>query len=240
MSHTHGEIIRKIFFFKDKDKSFLWKVLPMLKRLKVPCDDIVYNQRENAKEIYFILKGRVKMWYDLAPSNNMKPVYFGFQHYVEGSHFGDADLISGIHDSTAIPTEEAHLFVLSQINIKKLIERWPKQMKSFKILANKRKISHIDNIIKSLQKDKEAYEHLEKVERLKVAEPNSPCQFIVKLIIERLENKTNMSDFEAELMRLIRTTPTALPLNPSQPTIIADLMRYENMTVSISQNNAIY
>ena len=66
ISHTHGEIIRKIVFFRDKDISFLWVILPMLKPLRVLVDDIIFNQDEKSKEMYFILRGRVKLWYNLS------------------------------------------------------------------------------------------------------------------------------------------------------------------------------
>jgi hypothetical protein len=98
IAHTHGEIIKRIIFFRNKDIGFLWKILPMLKPLRALVDDVIYNQEEKAKEMYFIIKGRVKLWYDLSTKKGARPVYKGFNQYVEGSYFGDTDLIVGFHD----------------------------------------------------------------------------------------------------------------------------------------------
>lgn len=125
IAHTHNEIIRRIIFFRDKDIAFLWKILPMLKPLKVMLDDIIYNQKDKSKEIYFLIRGRVKLWYNLNPSSSIlsEPFLKGFNQYVEGSYFGDADLSEGIHDSTAKPIAEANLLVLSKFNIQTIIQR---------------------------------------------------------------------------------------------------------------------
>ena len=88
-------------------------------------DDIIYNQKDKSKEIYFLIRGRVKLWYNLNPSSSIlsEPFLNGFNQYVEGSYFGDADLSEGIHDSTAKPIAEANLLVLSKFNIQTIIQR---------------------------------------------------------------------------------------------------------------------
>jgi hypothetical protein len=43
VKHTHGEIIKKIKFFNDKELTFLWQIIPMLKPMKVYQKDILYN-----------------------------------------------------------------------------------------------------------------------------------------------------------------------------------------------------
>lgn len=43
VSHTHGEIIKNIKFFNDKDPHFLFSILPILKPMKVYRKDILYN-----------------------------------------------------------------------------------------------------------------------------------------------------------------------------------------------------
>ena len=43
ITHTHGEIIQKINFFRDKDPDFLWAVLPILRPLKLLPNDILYS-----------------------------------------------------------------------------------------------------------------------------------------------------------------------------------------------------
>lgn len=63
--HTHGEIIRRIKFFEDKNSNFLWKILPMLKPMRMFPEDVIYNQGDKSEEIFFILRGRVKIMLNL-------------------------------------------------------------------------------------------------------------------------------------------------------------------------------
>jgi hypothetical protein len=65
VSHTHGDIIRKIAFFEEKDAEFLWNIIPLLKPMKVNQNDLLYNQGDHAEEskfdfnplVFFILSG---------------------------------------------------------------------------------------------------------------------------------------------------------------------------------------
>lgn len=43
VKHTHGEIIRKINFFKEKDPDFLWAILPVLRPIKLMPGDVLYT-----------------------------------------------------------------------------------------------------------------------------------------------------------------------------------------------------
>ena len=94
MSHTHGAIIKKIKFFETKDPDFLWALLPKLKPLKVYEEDVLYNQGDTAEEVFFILKGRVKLYCDANEGDEklgQNPLPFNL--YVEGSYFGDSDVL---------------------------------------------------------------------------------------------------------------------------------------------------
>ena len=51
---THGQIIEKISFFKDKQQDFLFMLIPELKPLKLLKGDILYEERDHAEEMYFI------------------------------------------------------------------------------------------------------------------------------------------------------------------------------------------
>jgi CRP-like cAMP-binding protein len=203
IAHTHGEIIRKIIFFRDKDIRFLWKVLPMLKPLKVLIDEIIYNQQEKGKEMYFILKGRVKLWYNLASKQMALPIRKGLNQYVEGSYIGDHDLFTGVHDATAIPSTEVNLLVLSKMSIKKLLEKGPDEMKTFIRLAKIRKTHHQKLIIRSLQKDKEAFKLLQASQKLDEIDRKSPIQFIVKNLRTYLDSLSDKNEFEEKINRII-------------------------------------
>jgi hypothetical protein len=42
ISCTHGEIIQKIDYFKDKESEFLYKVMPELKPMRIMQGDVLY------------------------------------------------------------------------------------------------------------------------------------------------------------------------------------------------------
>lgn len=51
LSNTYGEIVGKIKFFIDmKDADFLWKLLPLLKPIKLEKNDILYWKGDHANE----------------------------------------------------------------------------------------------------------------------------------------------------------------------------------------------
>ena len=60
-----AEIIPKIKFFQDKPDHFLWQFIPKMKQMHFFAGEYLFKQREHADEVYFILKGKVKLVYDL-------------------------------------------------------------------------------------------------------------------------------------------------------------------------------
>jgi hypothetical protein len=50
VKHTHGEIIQKINFFKEKDADFLWAILPALRPIKLLPGDVLYTQGDHSDE----------------------------------------------------------------------------------------------------------------------------------------------------------------------------------------------
>lgn len=94
IKHTHGEIIQKINFFRDKDPDLLWAVLPILRPLKLLPQDVLYTQGEHSDEIYFIKQGKIKLYVEvnIPDPNYIEPEKFPFIAYVEGSYFGDSDI----------------------------------------------------------------------------------------------------------------------------------------------------
>ena len=62
---THGEIVDRIDFFKNKESEFLFLVMPELKPLKLLEGDILYEQHDFAEEVYLIKNGKVKLLVDI-------------------------------------------------------------------------------------------------------------------------------------------------------------------------------
>ena len=112
VTQTHGEIINKIKFFENKDPDFLWSILPLLKQMKVYPQECLYNQADHADEIFFIVHGRVKIYYDLNEGFG-DPDNHPFNLYVEGSYFGDSDILTNDgkdgRDGTAKADSVSHL-----------------------------------------------------------------------------------------------------------------------------------
>jgi len=119
--------------------------MPELKPLRLLAGDVLYQQKDHADEIYMIKNGKVKLNVDISDfiieenksaflqdyisgnqeedeegkSVGYQDLSFPFIQYVEGSYFGDCDLlIPGLRvferDSTAVAWNEVHLFVLSR------------------------------------------------------------------------------------------------------------------------------
>lgn len=62
---TYGEIIGKInFFYNMKDKDFLWKILPVLRSIKLEKSDVQFWKGDTPDELYFIQQGTIKIFND--------------------------------------------------------------------------------------------------------------------------------------------------------------------------------
>ena len=183
ISCTHGEIIEKLEFFKDKEHDFLIIVMPELKPLKLNVGEILYQQKDHAEEIYMIKSGKVKLNVDIndflseenqglfrsdVQEEGVTPTEarnMPFVAYCEGSYFGDSDIFAKSNhlerDSTAIPCQECHLFVLSREFIFQLKKTHEVEIAEMQELAKKRRAKHVFLIsqlakkISAIQKEKE-------------------------------------------------------------------------------------
>ena len=77
-------------------------MLPLLKPLKMYKNDMVYQQKDKAEEIFFILRGQVLMYIDLNDPEGSQlenkdenrdagAFEVPFNMYIQGSYFGDSD-----------------------------------------------------------------------------------------------------------------------------------------------------
>jgi CRP-like cAMP-binding protein len=87
--------------------------------MKVYQKDVLYGQGDQSEEIFFIIKGRVKFYYNtnfkqIEAQPNLVPINL----HVEGSYFGDNDVLinSGRdgRDSSAIADVECQLLVINK------------------------------------------------------------------------------------------------------------------------------
>jgi len=165
--------VDRIDFFKDKESEFLFLIMPELKPLKLLEGDVLYQQRDYADEVYLIKEGTIKLNIDISDfilegdpeiymtqhqkedeedeedqRKNIFDLCFPFIKYIEGSYFGDVDiLVPGLkffeRDSTAVAASEVNLFVLSRDIIMNVLKRtYAKEIKQMEQLAKRRKACH--------------------------------------------------------------------------------------------------
>ena len=105
-AHLRSQLITLIYkennldiikFFQGKSPDFLNQILPLLKRITLSQDEVIYQYGDWADEstlvniiiylVYFILKGDV----NLISSDD-----YMFRTYNQGSYFGEADILTNI------------------------------------------------------------------------------------------------------------------------------------------------
>jgi len=118
-------MVRKIRFFEDKTREFVWTMLPLFGQMRLYKKDILYAQGDPSDDVFFIIMGRVKFFWKKPMSSDQyrekgklpeppEPINL----HVEGSYFGDNDvLVNGGRDgrdSTAIAETDGQLLVITK------------------------------------------------------------------------------------------------------------------------------
>jgi len=93
--------------------------VPLLKQIRVTDQDRLYNQGDQAQEIFFLYKGRVKFYFEMWLVGVRKSRLEPFCLYVEGSMFGDQDILIDNgrdgRDSTSVAQNDCILLVLTKV-----------------------------------------------------------------------------------------------------------------------------
>ena len=108
------DIIEKVDFFRDREKNFTLRLVPLLKQVNFQKKDIIYSTSDPAQEVYFIIKGRI---------STVNPGAIGrekIQNWVEGNLFGEGDIILKRNRILTLVAEEKS--ELLKINKKEFIE----------------------------------------------------------------------------------------------------------------------
>jgi CRP-like cAMP-binding protein len=83
------------------DSDFLWKILPVLRSIKLEKNEVLYWRGDTSDEFYFIVKGTIKLYNE---ENN------AFVKYSNGEMFGDSDALLDLpRDSKAQATTAMNL-----------------------------------------------------------------------------------------------------------------------------------
>jgi CRP-like cAMP-binding protein len=83
------------------DSDFLWKILPVLRSIKLEKNEVLYWKGDTSDEFYFIVKGTVKLY-----NEQENP----FIKYTNGDMFGDSDALLDLpRDSKATAMTHCNL-----------------------------------------------------------------------------------------------------------------------------------
>mmetsp|Transcript_2661 Transcript_2661/g.2533 ORF Transcript_2661/g.2533 Transcript_2661/m.2533 type:complete len:92 (-) Transcript_2661:21-296(-) len=84
--------------------------------MRVYSKDVLYNQYDPPEEIFYIMKGRVKLHFDVNEGrSNLVNILFTI--YSDGQYFGDSDCFTKEgkkgRDATSIADSECNLLVMN-------------------------------------------------------------------------------------------------------------------------------
>ena len=118
-------------------------MLPLFSQMKVYKDDALYGQNDPAEEIFFIIKGRIKLYYNIfCQVPDREAQYVPVNLFVEGSYFGDVEVILNhgrdVRKSMAVAKVESLLLVITKKQIEELLRNFSSIHKEMKAVANRR------------------------------------------------------------------------------------------------------
>lgn len=97
-----------------------------MKQMNFFAGEYLFTQHEQADEVYFILKGKVKLMYDLTEGETDKPYLIPFNMYLEGSYFGDSDVLADKNnegrDGTALVDAKSVIYVIVRKDLLKVLK----------------------------------------------------------------------------------------------------------------------
>ncbi|CAG9314758.1 unnamed protein product [Blepharisma stoltei] len=123
--------IEKVHFFKKKDEALIADIVPRLTRLEFQEREIIYKKNDYADNMYFIVQGRVCYVYG--------PKHFTFKTMVDGSYFGEIELLSQKPREFSVMTKKWCILLVMKKNIfEMMLEQYPKVAQEIKKIAAER------------------------------------------------------------------------------------------------------
>jgi CRP-like cAMP-binding protein len=114
-----------------------------MKQMNFFAGEYLFTQREQAEEVYFIFKGKVKLMYDLTEGETDAPYLIPFNMYVEGSYFGDSDVLADTsnegRDGYALVDAKSIIYVIVRKDLLQVLHSYLKEMR---IIAKERRLHH--------------------------------------------------------------------------------------------------
>jgi len=114
------DILEKVDFFRHRPRHFIIKVIPLLKQSHFEKGDYIYSMGDPAFEVFFIVKGRV-----LSKCQD-KYGKERIQVYVEGSVFGEVDIIMKRNRTATLRVEDhCELWKINKKEFLGLLKEFP-------------------------------------------------------------------------------------------------------------------
>eukprot|EP01017_Pseudomicrothorax_dubius_P040983 TRINITY_DN6509_c0_g3_i1.p1 TRINITY_DN6509_c0_g3~~TRINITY_DN6509_c0_g3_i1.p1 ORF type:complete len:344 (-),score=107.75 TRINITY_DN6509_c0_g3_i1:104-1069(-) len=219
--HVFKELISKIDFFFDKPNGFITAILPHLKPIALSVGDELYRMSDHASEIYFITKGRV-ISQCLDREGKLRS-----QIYVEGSYFGEVDIIfKRARTSNAIAETEVELWKINKEEFLRIVEKYPEIYMEVVNLAYKKEnfrgtiTKHVGEV---LMKKPELRRDDDDVPQPKKKEPRKATPVIDKVRAEKPKEEEVMEDAYKKILEQINA------ISGKKKYTLADLQYLESL-----------
>lgn len=139
LTHIYGDTVNNIIFFKEiTKKNFIWSILPFLQTIKVEYGEIIYLERDLAKELYFIKSGSIKIYYKKHRISSIS----------EGDYFGDIEVLFNINrEVKARASNDCILLVINKKSLEKVLEEHPDIRNEMLNTAKEKRERYYDIII---------------------------------------------------------------------------------------------
>ncbi|CAI2375652.1 unnamed protein product [Moneuplotes crassus] len=139
LSHIYRDTICNITFFNDiPHKNFIWSILQYLQTIKVEFGELIYLERDLAKEMYFLKTGSVKLYY-----KSRKIAYIE-----EGDYFGDIEMFYNINrEFKARAANDCILLRIHKKNLVKVLDDYPQVKNNLLNTVKEKRERYYDIII---------------------------------------------------------------------------------------------
>lgn len=160
----HKKLILSCEFFRNRDVSFIVRVVPLLKPLFLKAGEALWLEKDFASSLAFISEGELSTYVQRDPLDlikkglykplfkqrndgaweaipeNMKDLLFCLQHFTEPSYIGEVDIIFNEKRAThAVANCDSHLMILSRSDFESVVlEEFPHIYMNIKDIAFKR------------------------------------------------------------------------------------------------------
>lgn len=109
-------------------------IIPRLKNLLYYENDILFNQGDQAEEVFFVFSGQIMLYVDIVDFLNMEPFIKSDQSfnlplsvYVNGSYFGDNEVFlqtNGFRNTTAICQNDSCIYSIKLASLDEVFQTY--------------------------------------------------------------------------------------------------------------------